>query len=265
VIIVGEKINSSIHSIKEAIEKKDYGYIIELAKKQYEAGASYIDVNAGAFIGNEAEILKEMIKQIQVQVDVPLSIDSSNPDVIKEAMSIYKGKNALYNSITYDDKVLDKAIPVIKEYDMSVITLLMENNQIPESAEKRLEVAKRMVDKLNTEGVALNRIFIDPMVQPLSVDKAFVDIALDTIKKLKEYFVDVNIICGLSNISYGLPSRKWINRAFLVLAIYYGLNSAILNPLDTTLIKMIWACEALAGVDEYCLEYIAKAREGLLD
>ncbi|MEZ0535642.1 dihydropteroate synthase [Caldicellulosiruptoraceae bacterium PP1] len=264
-IIIGEKINSSVKTVKEAIENKNYDFLIDLAKKQEASGANYIDINSGVFIENEAEVMKTLIELIQDSVSVPLSLDSSNPDVIVEAVKVYNKSTALYNSIIFDKYVLDKAIPVIKEYNMSVIALLMENNQIPEDSSERIEIAKRLVEYLNKNGIDNSRIFLDPMVQPLSIDQRYINVSLETIKLIKQTFSDINIICGLSNVSYGLPNRKWINRSFVSLAIYFGLNSAILDPLDKTLLNLIYASEALNGTDEYCMEYILKAREGSLD
>jgi 5-methyltetrahydrofolate--homocysteine methyltransferase len=264
-IIIGEKINSTVKNVAEAIKNEDYNLIVSLAEKQAKAGAHYIDVNAGAFVDIEAEILKKMVQSIQSKVDTPLSIDSPRPEVISEVMKVYRGQRAIFNSVIYEQGILNKALPVIKEYNMKVVALLMEDSGIPEDPKSRLEIAKRLVDRFDKEGIFLEDIFLDPMVQPVSVDKRYVDIALETIRLLRNEFANVNIICGLSNISFGLPKRRWINRAFLPIAIYFGLNSCIADPLDDVLMKLIYASETLSGQDEFCMEYITKAREGFLD
>lgn len=264
-IIIGEKINSTLKPIADALKNKNYDYIVEVAKKQYQSGADYIDVNAGAFYDIEADLLKEMIISIHSELDVPLSIDSPRPDVIKEAMKVYKGKQAIFNSCLYEEGVLLKALPIIKEYNMKVIALLMDESGIPNSAQKRLEIAKHLVERFLDEGISEHDIFLDPMIQPVSIDASYVNVALETIRLLKEQFENVNIICGLSNISFGLPSRKWVNRAFLPIAIYHGLNSVIADPLDDVLMKLIVASETVSGRDEFCMGYITKSREGFFD
>lgn len=264
-IIIGEKINSTVKNVADAIKEGNFEYIVELAKKQYLAGAHYIDVNAGVFVEQEAEILKKMVESIQQEVNAPLSIDSPRPEVIGEVMKVYKGERAIFNSVIYEEGILSRALPIVKEYNMKVVVLLMDDVGIPDEAEKRLEIAKRLVDRLTNSGIPEEDIFLDPMLQPVSVEKRYVDVALETIKLIRKEFENVNIICGLSNISFGLPKRKWINRAFLPIAIYFGLNSCIADPLDDVLMKLIYAAETLSGHDEFCMEYITKAREGFLD
>ncbi|WAM31140.1 dihydropteroate synthase [Caldicellulosiruptor naganoensis] len=264
-IIIGEKINSTVKNVADAIKEGNFEYIVELAKKQYLAGAHYIDVNAGAFVDEETEILKKMVESIQKEVSVPLSIDSPRPEVIGEVMKIYKGERAIFNSVIYEEEILSRALPIIKEYNMKVVALLMDDVGIPDEPEKRVEIAKRLVDRLTSNGILEEDIFLDPMLQPVSVDQRYVDVALETIKLIRKEFENVNIICGLSNVSFGLPKRRWLNRAFLPIAIYFGLNSCIADPLDDVLMKLIYAAEALSGQDEFCMEYITKAREGFLD
>ncbi|WAM34374.1 dihydropteroate synthase [Caldicellulosiruptor morganii] len=264
-IIIGEKINSTVRSVADAIKEGNFQYIVDLARKQYSAGAHYIDVNAGVFVDEEAEILKRMVESIQSEIDAPLSIDSPRPEVIGEVMKIYRGKRAIFNSVIFEEGILKRALPVIKEYNMKVVALLMDDVGIPEDPEKRLEIAIRLMDMFAKNGIAEEDIFLDPMVQPVSVDSRYVGVALETIKLIRKEFSKVNIICGLSNISFGLPKRRWVNRAFLPIAIYFGLNSCIADPLDDVLMKLVYASEVLSGQDEFCMEYITKAREGLLD
>lgn len=264
-IIIGEKINSTVRQIAETIKNNDYAYIVQMARKQYLAGADYIDVNAGAFPDIEVDVLRNMVSAIQSEIDVPLSIDSPKPEVIKEVMKVYKGQQAIFNSVIYDEYILSRALPIIKEYNMKVVALLMDDVGIPDDAQKRLEIAKKLVDRFLKEGLKEEDIFLDPMVQPVSIDKVYVDVALETTKLIRNQFENVNIICGLSNISFGLPKRRWINRAFIPTAIYFGLNSCIADPLDDVLMRLIVASETLSGKDEFCMEYITKAREGFFD
>jgi 5-methyltetrahydrofolate--homocysteine methyltransferase len=223
VIIIGEKINTSRKSIEEAVEKRDTAFISKVAREQAEAGADYIDVNAGTFLDHEVDCLCWLVETVQSEVDLPLSLDSPNPKALSEAMKRHKGE------------------PTVEE---------------------RVEVGSELVKKLTDQGIPLEKIYVDPLIQPVSVDTSMGIAALRAINGIMKDFPGVNTICGLSNISFGLPLRHLVNRNFLALAISYGLSAAILDPTDKQLMATLLSIEMLLGRDEYCERFIDVYQSG---
>lgn len=264
-IIIGEKINSTLKSIRPAMESYDAAAIQDIAKRQFEAGASYIDVNAGMFINDEPERLEWLVNTVQEVLDAPFSIDSPNPAAIKRALMANKNSKPIINSITDEKERYNSIMPLVVEYKTGVVALCMDDTGMPETVKDRVVIAERIIGKLSKEGVQLCDIFIDPMVRPVGTGSHYGTVAIETIRKVKEEFPEVHITCGLSNISYGLPARKLLNQAFLIAAIAAGMDGAILDPLDKKLMSFIYAGEALVGVDDYCLNYITKFKEGALE
>jgi cobalamin-dependent methionine synthase I len=264
-IIIGEKINSTIKDVGLAIENKNEIFIQGLAKRQEEAGAAYIDLNAGMFVEDEPEKLEWLVKTVQQTVVVPLSIDSPNPVAVERALKANKNGKPLINSITNEKERFDAVLPLILEYNTSVVALCMDDNEMPETVDDRFRIAQNLIEKLTKKGMKLEDIFIDPMVRPIGTGSHYGIVAIDTIRKVKAEYPGVNITCGLSNISYGIPARKAMNQAFLIAAMTAGMDGAILNPLDKKLMTLVYATEALLGKDEYCMNYLTKFREGLLE
>ncbi len=264
-IIIGEKINSTLKAVRPAIETYDSAFIQDLAKRQQEAGAAYIDVNAGMFINDEPEKLEWLVKTVQEAVDAPLCLDSPNPAALESALKANKKTKPLINSITDEKERYNSVMPLVVQYKTSVIALCMDDTGMPETADDRVIIAERLIGKLNKEGVATEDIFIDPMVRPIGTGSHYGVVALETIRRVRAEFPEVHITSGLSNISFGLPMRKLVNQAFMVAAVVSGMDSAIMDPLDKKLMSLLSASEALAGKDDYCMEFLAKFRGGLLE
>lgn len=260
-IIIGEKINSSIKNINDAIINKDDDAIMNIAKLQEEAGADYIDVNAGTFLKEESEKLVWLIKAIRKITNKPLVIDSPNPDALISALEVYTGPTPIINSITLEAKRFEPVLNIVKKYNTNVIALCMDDSGIPESTDKRVEIATKLIEQLNKNGIENDSIFLDPLIKPLATSNEDTMSSLEAIAILRESFPDVHIVCGLSNISYGLPARRTINSAFLIAAMVKGLDSAIMDPLDDQLMDLYYATNALLGNDEYCMEYLTQYRE----
>lgn len=261
-IIIGEKINTSIESVQQGVANRDEDFIVELAKAQVDAGADYIDVNCGTFVHGESEILSWIVNVVQRSVDRPLCIDSPNPEAIGAALEVYTGDKPIINSITAERDRYYNILPLVLKYNASVIALCMDDEGIPDSVDGRVKIAKHLVDSLVKDGVPIEDIYIDPMIQPVATNHNNGVIALDTISRIKSEIPNVRTVCGLSNISFGLPGRKMINRAFLVLAINAGLDAAILDPLDKETMHLLYAAKLLSGQDEFCLGYINAYRKG---
>lgn len=265
VIIIGEKINSTIKSVKDAIESADYKFLQDLAVNQQNAGANYIDINAGMFYNDEASKLEWMVKCIQEATNTPFSFDSPNAIALEKALKANKNGKPIINSITAEKQRYNSILPLVLEYNTAVIALCMDDSGMPETVEERLSITSTLIENLTAKGVMLGDIFIDPMVRPIGTGSQYGVIALETIRKVKSNYPEVHIACGLSNISFGLPARKIFNQAFLISAMNAGLDGAILDPMDKKLMTFLFATQALLGKDEYCMDFLTKFREGALD
>ena len=258
-IIIGELINASRKKIKEAIENRDAKAIAEVARQQDLAGADYIDVNAGTFVGQEAECLKWLVETVQAVTDKPCAIDSPDPMAVEAALSVHRG-TPMINSISLEHDRYDALIPMIAGSDIKIMALCMSDDGMPETTDDRLRIADSLVTGLTNNNVTLDNIFVDPLVQPISVNKDFGLEFLDAIEQIMKRFPGVHTACGLSNISYGLPERKFLNQTFIAMAICKGLDGAIVNPLDRKMMANIVAAETLAGRDDFCMNYLKSYR-----
>jgi 5-methyltetrahydrofolate--homocysteine methyltransferase len=263
-LIIGERINSSRKRIAEAMSGRDRKFIQSEAKAQAEAGAHYIDVNAGAFIGEEVEYLKWTIDAVQEACDLPLCIDSPDAGVIREVLPLVDIA-PMVNSITLEPARLEGMLPLIVEFKAKVIGLCQSEDLMADSTEAKVEMASQLVEKVKLAGIPLDDLYIDPLVYPLGTDAKSAVATLDAIAYIMKEFSGVHTACGLTNISHGLPCRKLINRTFLVSAIIRGLDGAIMDPTDKQLYGAMRAAVTIAGEDEFCMEYIRAFRAGRLE
>jgi len=254
-IIVGEKINTSRRNIAEAVERRDHSYVAEVAREQAEAGAHYIDVNAGACLEQEAECLCWLVETVQSEVDLPLCLDSPNPRALSEAMKHHRGE-PMINSISLEAERFQPLLPVVTSQPCHVVALCMGETAMPTTVEDRVEVGAELINRLTDAGIPLEKIYVDPLVKPVSVDTQMGIATLGAIARIMNDFPGVNTICGLSNISFGLPERRLINHSFLALCLSYGLSAVILDPTDKKLMATLLAVEMLLNRDEYCDNFI---------
>jgi len=264
VIIVGELINASRKSIGAGIEAKDSAAIQAVAKDQREAGADFIDVNAGIFVGQEAEYLKWLITTVQATVDTPCCIDSPDSKAIEAALGVHKGL-AMINSISLEKERYDALLQIVAGTDLKVVALCMSDKGMPKTVDDRLAIADELINGLVKNNVSIDNIYVDPLVQPISTNDIFGIQFLSAIEEIMTRFEGVHTICGLSNISYGLPERKFLNQVFAVMAIAKGLDSLIINPLDKRMMDHIVADESLAGKDSFCENYLKAYRDRRLE
>jgi len=260
-LIIGEKINTSLCGVEEAVKTRDKDFIQNLAKKQVNSGADVLDINVGTRINSEVKDMKWMIGIVQEVVDVPLCVDSPRLEAVEVGLAECKGK-AMVNSITAEKKRMEELLPLLERFGCKIIALTMDDRGIPEDIERRYEIADKLIRALTKAGISLSDIYIDPLVRPVSTDSSSGLIVLKSIKKIMSSFEHVHTICGLSNISFGLPKRDVLNKSFLLFAMSMGLDSAILDPLDREMMAMIRAGEVLLGKDEYCLKYLTSFRKG---
>jgi 5-methyltetrahydrofolate--homocysteine methyltransferase len=260
-IIIGELINASRKAIGAAIEAQDADAIQQVAKDQAEAGADFIDVNAGIFVGKEPQYLKWLVQTVQKITDTPCAIDSPDPAAIEAALNVHRGI-PMINSISLEKERHDNLMPIVAGTDMKVIALCMSDEGMPQTVDDRLKIAEKLVNGLVQNNVSIENIFVDPLVQPLSVNDLFGLEFINAIELIKKRFEGVHTACGLSNISYGLPARKFMNQTFMAMAIAKGLDGAIVNPLDNKMMASIIAAEALVGKDNFCMDYLKAYRAG---
>lgn len=260
-IIIGERINSSRKQISQAVLSNDASLIQKEAQDQVNAGVDYIDVNAGGFLGEEAARLEWLIEVIQEVTSVPLCIDSPDPGVIRHVLPLVRN-NPMINSITLEPARLQGMLPLAVEYKTKVIALCQAENSIAEKTEAKVKMAEQLVENLTVAGIPLDHIYVDPLVYPLSTDHNSALSTLNAIRQIMSTFPGVHTTCGLTNVSYGLPNRKLINRTFMVAAVACGLDSAILDPTDKLLYGSLMAAFMVVGKDEFSMKYITAFRQG---
>ena len=258
-IVVGELINASRKAITDSIKNRSVEAIQSVARQQHEAGAHYIDVNAGIFLGEEGDYIRWLVQTVQAVVDGPCSIDSPDPKAIEAGLSVHRG-TPMINSISLESNRYNAMIPVLAGTDYRVIALCMSDEGMPKTAQDRLRIADKLINGLVQNRIPVGNIYVDPLVQPISVDGTFGIEFLRAIALIKEKFPGVHAMCGLSNVSYGLPGRAFINQTFMSMAVAHGLDGAIINPLDKRMMANIVTAEALAGRDNYCMAYMKAYR-----
>ncbi|MBW7996876.1 MAG: methyltetrahydrofolate cobalamin methyltransferase [Candidatus Glassbacteria bacterium] len=265
-LIIGERINSSRKRITPAVENRDEQFIINEAGMQFEAGADYVDVNAGTFgPDKEPELLCWLVQTVQGAHDCRLSLDSPNPAAIEPALKLHKGK-AMINSISLEKARYDSLMPLVRDHGADVIAMCADDEHgMPTDLETKLLVAGRLVEKLTGDGIPLENIFVDPLVFPIATDSSYGNVVLGAIEQIMAKFPGVHTMVGLSNVSHGLPFRFQINQMFLVLAMGRGLDGAILDPTDKRLMADLLTAQALLGRDEFCMNYLQAHQGGKLD
>lgn len=263
--IIGERINSTRPRIQEAIKSRNASLIAREARLQADAGACFIDINCAMTSGDEVQDIDWVVSVIQSEIrDVSLCIDSPNYLAIERALKVYKAKGSLMiNSITGEEARMKKILPLAKAHNARLVALTMDEAGMPDTAQARFEIAKKIFSRVRSEGFKTEFLYFDPLIRPISTEphqaREFLK-AIPLIKSLGE----VKTVCGLSNISFGLPKRSLINSVFLAMAIQSGLDAAILDPLDKAISSGIAATRALLCDDEYCADYIKEFREGKL-
>lgn len=258
-VIIGERINpTGRKKLMAALQKGNLDVVRKDAAAQVEAGAAILDVNAGVPGADEAALMLQIIQAVRDVTDVPLCIDSPNPAVLEAALSQYEGK-ALVNSVNGEERSLSKILPLIAKYKAAVIGLAMDDDGIPQSAQKRLEVARKIIERAEALGIPRNDVIIDPLVLTVGSDSKA---ALTTLEATRMIATElgVNITMGASNVSHGLPDRRIINGTFLAMAMVNGLTCPITNPLGPTVRETALSGNLLLGRDEWAMNWISYYR-----
>lgn len=263
-LIVAERVNASRKAIRAALEKLDRAAIANEVRMQAAAGAHYIDVNGGTFPGREAELLCWLVDVAQGETQLPLCLDSPDPQALAAALPRIKGERPMLNSINLEPDRFDTILPLAREYKAKLIALAQGEGVPAASATEKVELAVRLVDRLVQGGMALDDIYVDPLVFPVGTDSNSALATVTAMREIMARFPGVHTICGLTNVSHGLPARRLVNRTFLAGAIANGMDAAIIDPTDTLLMATLFAAEAVFGRDEYCVNLIEAFQDGKL-
>ena len=258
-VIIGERINPTGRKlVQAALQEGNFEIVRQDALSQVAAGAPILDVNAGVPSADEPVLLCEVMRTVMEVTDVPLCIDTADPDALSAALSMYEGK-ALVNSINGEERSLKAILPLVKEHNAAVIGLCMDDDGIPETPEHRLAVAGKIIERAGQLGIQPEDIIVDPLALTMGADSNAGRIALETTRLIVKEF-GVNVTMGASNISYGLPDRKYINAAFIAMAIQAGLTCPITNPLVKEVNTAILAADLALGRDDYGMNWIKAFR-----
>lgn len=260
-IVIGELINGMYKEVGKAIANRDVALIQHLAADQVHAGATALDVNTGPYSKDPAEDMKWLVDSIQKAVDVSLSLDSPKPAVVEEGLKLAK-KRAIINSTSADAEKMDIVFGLAKKYNAQVIGLTMDKSGVPDSKDKRLELAAAIVAKAMERGVNTEDLYIDPIVLPVNVAQAQAREALEAIREFRLLSDPApHAVIGLSNVSQKTKHRGLINRTFLAMAIANGLSAAILDPLDKDLMDAMITAELLLNRNIYCDSFLDAYRK----
>jgi|TARA_B110001450_G_scaffold248415_1_gene264592 5-methyltetrahydrofolate--homocysteine methyltransferase len=259
-VVIGERINPTGRKILAAEMKAgDYSRVESDALAQVAAGAQMLDVNAGIPLADEPRILAEAVQLVQSVTDVPLSIDSSIIEALEAGLAVYQGK-ALVNSVTGEDEVLERVLPLVAKYGAAVVAISNDETGISEDPDERFAVAKKIIERAADYGIHYSDVVVDPLVMPIgAINTAGLQV-MHVVRRLREE-LKVNTTCGASNVSFGLPNRNGINSAFLTMAMGAGMTSAITSPLHPEVMAAVRGGDVMMGNDPNCSQWIKAYRE----
>lgn len=261
-LIIGERINATRKRIGAAFAARDAQAIQTEAKQQAEAGADFLDVNAALSPDAECDLMVWAVDTVRAVTDKPLSIDTASPAAARAGLERLPRGTAFLNSISGEQARLETMLPLVVEFETRVVALAMDDSGMPDSCEARWKAIDTILAATDKAGVPRDRIFLDPLVRPVATNPDHALQCLEMIRQIRAR--GGTTIVGLSNVSYGLPVRRHLNRTFLALALGAGLSAAIIDPTETDMVTTVLAAAALTGQDEYCMNYIAAHREGRL-
>ncbi len=259
ILIIGELLNSSNTRIREILTRRGEKKLIGVAETQLSAGASAVDLNAALLMDDEEETLLWAARTIRAKIGATISFDTAKTELLPKLAGEF-GEAAILNSFTADDDQIELAIETIERTGSSAIIMLKNREGIPETAMKRLQLATRISVVARRSGIDTSRLFLDPVLTPLATSGDGLRTALDTIEGIERNFPNFRTVGGISNVSYGLPKRRLVNRTFLAMAISRGLDAAICDPTDPDIIGTLKAAEAVTGSDAGCRDFIAYHR-----
>jgi 5-methyltetrahydrofolate--homocysteine methyltransferase len=257
--IIGERINSSNTKVKQMFTERNAAMLLDMTREQVAGGASYIDINASLLMTGERDALFWAVDTIGDVLDVGISIDTPDTELLLEAASRC-GRRSIVNSFTSDEDLLSASLPSIADAGAGVIVMLKNAEGIPPTAEGRMRLAEIVAGIVSRCGVDPRMVYLDPVFSPIATTPSGLTVALETLRRLKEAYGGFQLIGGLSNISFGLPLRRLLNRTFLAMALSSGLSAVICDPTDRRLMDTLSAAEAIVGGDPGCRRYLQRYR-----
>jgi len=266
-VVVGERINPTGRSqLASEMESGNFDRVELDALAQIAAGAKVLDVNTGVPMADEPALMAKVVELVQSMTSVPISIDSSMPDALEAGLAAYQGK-ALVNSVTGEDERLDTVLPIVAKHGAAVVAICHDDSGISNDPDKRIEAAKKIIERAADYGIPVVDVVLDPVVMPIGAAGESGRAVFEVIRRAHQE-LRVNTVCGASNVSFGLPDRRQLNAVFLSMMVGYGLTAAIVNPLHDEVMAAISGAEVLTGQDRMCKRWIKRSRtrqEPLLD
>ncbi len=260
--VIAERINMTRKKIREEAWKRNAAFIADEARKQAAAGATHIDLNAGGDPSKEVDDMAWLAETAREAVALPFSFDSANPDALEAGLKLANRPGTIINSVTGEKERIEKILPLVKEYNTGVICLTMDERGMPADYERRIEVARDIADAAQKEGIGLDRLYFDPVVSCVATSPEQGKFILRAVSETKKMYPEAHIALGLSNISYGLPGRNNLNKAFLAMLTAAGCDGAIMDPCEPGMMGTLLSCEVVLGRDEFGMKYLAACREG---
>ncbi len=262
--VIAERINMTRKSINRMVRNRDAEAIAAEARRQAEAGATHIDINAGGNPATEVEDMKWLTETVAGAIELPITFDSPNPDALRAGLEICNRPGTIINSITCEAERIKEVLPLMTKFNASVIALTMDDEGMPEDVEGRVRIIEDLVKLFGESDVALDRVHFDPLVRPTSTNPGQACDLMEAIRYIRRSHPEAHVALGLSNISFGLPQRGLLNRTFLAMLVAAGVDGAIIDPTDSDMMRTLLASRAVLGLDEFSLEYITAKREGRL-
>ncbi len=266
-VVIGERINPTGRTqLTSEMESGNFDRVELDALAQIAAGAKVLDVNTGVPMADEPALMAKVIELVQSMTSVPISIDSSMPDALEAGLAAYQGK-ALVNSVTGEDERLDTVLPIVAKHGAAVVAICHDDTGISNDPDKRIEAAKKIIERAADYGIPVVDVVLDPVVMPIGAAGESGRAVFEVIRRAHQE-LRVNTVCGASNVSFGLPDRRQLNAVFLSMMVGYGLTAAIVNPLHDEVMAAISGAEVLTGQDRMCKRWIKRSRtrqEPLLD
>ncbi|MCL4554414.1 MAG: dihydropteroate synthase [Actinobacteria bacterium] len=264
-LIIGESLNGTIPSVGKAIATRDADFVTALALHQVECGAHMLDINAGGVSGqDESANLVWMVNLIQDAVSVPLVLDSSNPDVLRAAIAVYRGDRLILSSISAEQERIEALLPLAVEKQCGLVALCMSEEGIPPDAEGRAAVAGQLVERAMEAGLAPENLYIDPLAMSLATGDRAGEIVMDTLRRVRDRHPRVKTLGAISNVGFGVPQRRLLNRTFAAMLMALGLDAYLVDVRDAELMASLLAADAIAGHDDMCRSYVKAYRAGKL-
>jgi len=258
-VIIGERLNSSSARVKDLFNRRDTDAVRELAKRQLDAGAKYIDVNASMLMDEEIPTIRWVADIVLNELGGKISVDSADQKVLITLAEEFR-ERAVLNSVACDEDILREVFETAGKTGSKVIVMLKDRESLPTTVSKRMELCERLERVLNEVGFDAENILVDPIITPVATSKSGANVFVESLLEISKSFPQYRTVCGVSNVSFGLPDRKVVNRAFIAVAIWAGLDAAICDPTDGALVDTIFSAMALSGRDKNCIAYLKRYR-----